>query len=191
MDGILWQPAVDETAMVLIRDYIPDAVIFIPYATDNNFMGKRVYDFTDAYLRLGTVLKLSKAAETMRSLGYRLLIWDAYRPPEAQFSMWEVMPDDTYIADPYKGFSKHSRGNTVDVSLTDLEGNPVEMPSQFDDFTIRASRDYRHLDPVVRERILSLEKTMTENGFVPLYDEWWHYHDEKEYPICEGKNIAF
>ena len=129
--------------------------------------------------------------EEERSLGYRLLIWDAYRPPEAQFSMWEVMPDDTYIADPYKGFSKHSRGNTVDVSLTDLEGNPVEMPSQFDDFTIRASRDYRHLDPVVRERILSLEKTMTENGFVPIYDEWWHYHDEKEYPICEGKNIAF
>ena len=103
MDECLHQPVLDEASMVLIRDYIPDAVISLPYATDDNFMGKRVYDFQEAYLRLGTVRKLAKAAETMRRLGYRLLIWDAYRPPKAQFSMWEVMPDDTYIADPYKG----------------------------------------------------------------------------------------
>lgn len=183
MSGRTEQQDLDKAAMVLIRDYIPDAVIDLPYATENNFMKKRVYDFTDAYLRLGTVRKLSKAADEMRRLGYRLLIWDAYRPPKAQFAMWEIMPDDTYIADPYKGFSKHSRGNTVDVSLADLQGNPVEMPSAFDDFTIRASRDYGHLEPAVRERMLALENAMVRHGFVPLFDEWWHYHDEETYPI--------
>ena len=79
----------------------------------------------------------------------------------------------------------------MDVSLADIEGNPVEMPSRFDDFTARASRDYKNLEPLIRERIQTLEKAMTESGFVPLYDEWWHYHDEKVYPICEGKDIAF
>ena len=181
----------NKDAMVLIKDYIPDAVIHLPYASDQNFMGKKIYDFSDAYLRLGTLRKLMKAAEEMRANGYRLLIWDAYRPPKAQFLMWKVMPDSTYIANPYKGFSKHSRGNTVDVSLTDMEGNPVPMPSAFDDFTLRAQRDYRHLEASVRERILLLETAMKKNGFIPLYDEWWHYHDEEDYPICDGPEPLF
>ena len=140
--GKLKGPAPEPSAMVLIKDYIPDAVIHLPYATNDNFMHRRIYDFSDAYLRFGTLQKLIKVADEMRKAGYRLLNWDAYRPPKAQIAMWEVMPDSTYIADPYKGFSRHSRGNTVDVSLTDMTGHDVAMPSSFDEFSTRAERNY-------------------------------------------------
>lgn len=72
-----------------------------------------------------------------------LKIWDAYRPVSAQFRLWEVCPDPQYVADPTKDYSGHSRGNTVDVTLVSADGSPVPMPTDFDDFTAMADRDYR------------------------------------------------
>ena len=82
--------------------------------------------------------------------GYGLLIWDAYRPVSAQFRLWEICPDSTYVANPNTGYSSHSRGNTVDVSLVTASGGSVEMPSGFDDFTARPTGIIPTSPPLLR-----------------------------------------
>ena len=76
----------------------------LKYATEDNFTNQVIYDFTEPVLRLGTVKKLAKVQETLLKKGYSLKIWDAYRPTEAQFRLWEVCPDPDYVSDPNKGF---------------------------------------------------------------------------------------
>lgn len=128
--------------LVKILDYIPDVVIDLKYATEENFTGVVIYESDEALLRYGTVKKLEKAQEELKKLGYKLCIWDAFRPKEAQFKLWEICPNPIYVANPNKGFSKHSRGNTVDITIVSLSGEKIEMPSGFDDFTKKADRDY-------------------------------------------------
>ena len=112
------EPAAED--FVPVADYLPQVRVDLRYAGSDNFTGQTIYDFTDAYLRYDTVQKLSQAQEALEEAGYSLLIWDAFRPVEAQFRLWEVCPDPVYVANPEKGYSSHSRGNTVDVTLTDL-----------------------------------------------------------------------
>ena len=123
---------------VRVADWIPDIYTDLRYATDNNFTGQAIYDFSGAYLRYGTVQKLAAVQETVAESGCSLLIWDAFRPASAQFRLWEICPDPAYVANPEKGFSSHSRGNTVDVTLVTADGQPVDMPTDFDDFTALA-----------------------------------------------------
>ena len=90
------EPEDDE--YVLVKKYMPDIYVELMYATENNFTGVRIYDFTDAYLRYGTVKKLANVQKELKEQGYRLKIWDAYRPFEAQQKLWEVYPDPNYVA---------------------------------------------------------------------------------------------
>lgn len=92
------EPEDDE--YVLVKKYIPDIYAELMYATENNFTGVRIYDFTDAYLRYGTVKKLANVQKELKEQGYSLKIWDAYRPFEAQQKLWEVYPDPNYVANP-------------------------------------------------------------------------------------------
>lgn len=175
-------PADDEFVSAVV--WAPGVVLDIKYASEDNFTGQRIYDFYGAYLRFGTVKKLAKAALMLRSEGKYLKIWDAYRPVSAQWKLWEVCPDPVYVANPEKGYSSHSRGNTVDVTLVDAEGNEVAMPTGFDDFTELADRDYSDVEDrdAVRNAEL-LEKVMTGCGFRPYSGEWWHFTDEDSYEI--------
>ena len=168
---------------VRVRDVIPDILVELPYATPDNFMGRAVYGFTDAWLRQGTANKLAKVQAVLRAQGLGLKIWDAFRPPAAQFVMWEVLPDDDFVADPHKGFSNHSRGNTVDVTLVTAEGEELPMPTAFDDFSPRANRDYSGLDGERAENVRLLERMMEEAGFKPYFGEWWHFADRDVYPV--------
>ncbi len=102
---------------------------------------------------------------------------------EAQFKLWEICPNPIYVANPNKGFSKHSRGNTVDITIVSLSGEKVEMPSGFDDFTKKADRDYSDVSKEAGENAKLLEKVMEEAGFEGYAGEWWHYSDEEEYPV--------
>lgn len=173
-------PASDEAA-VRVRDYIPNIYVDLRYAGTDNFTGQVIYEFTEPWLRYGTVKKLMAAQEELNGLGYSLLIWDAYRPPAAQFKLWEIVPDANYVADPYHGYSSHSRGNTVDVTLVTLRGEPVEMPSDFDEFTAIADRDYSDVSETAKSNALLLELTMQKHGFNGYWNEWWHYSDTVSY----------
>ena len=178
-------PEPDPADFVLVIDYLPDIQVDLKYAGSDNFTGQVIYDFTEAYLRYGTLEKLSAAQEALAAQGYSLLIWDAFRPAEAQFRLWEVCPDPVYVANPERGFSSHSRGNTVDVTLVLPDGSPVEMPTGFDDFSPLADRDYGDVPEDAAAHAQLLEDVMSDCGFKPYSGEWWHFSDTDSYPVEE------
>lgn len=75
-----------------VADYIPEIAVDLRYAAEDNFTGQVIYGFSDAWLRYGTVKKLSAAQETLAEQGYGLKLWDAFRPPAAQLVLWEICP---------------------------------------------------------------------------------------------------
>lgn len=178
----IWiEPA--DIEFVRIADYIPDTVIDLKYATTDNFTQQVIYDFSDSWLRYGTVKKLMQVQQELQTQGLRLKIWDAFRPPAAQFKLWSICPDPTYVSDPNKGFSSHSRGNTVDITLVYADGREVEMPTGFDDFTTKADRDYSDCTTEAATNAKLLEELMQRCGFKLYYGEWWHYTDTTNYDV--------
>lgn len=178
-----------DDALVRIKDYLKDVEIELKYAGTDNFTGCVIYDSEEAYLRYGTIKKLAFVCERLKEEGLRLKIWDAFRPVSAQFRLWEVYPDATFVANPNTGYSSHSRGNTVDVTLLYEDGGYVEMPTAFDDFSEQAKRAYIGVSDKAKRNSMLLEKIMVEAGFVPNENEWWHYSDTQEYPVEKNLNI--
>lgn len=172
--------------MVNVVDIISDIALDIRYATAENFTGEAIYDSAEAYLRRGTAEKLAKVQEELEELGYSLTIWDAWRPVAAQFALWRACPDARYVADPFNGVSGHCRGNTVDITITTLDGEPVELPSGFDDFSALADRDYSDVPATAADNARLLEEAMTRAGFKGYSAEWWHYTDEDAYDVVEA-----
>lgn len=181
-EAVIWEEPKDED-LVKIRDFIPDALVDLRYATADNFTGQVIYDFTEPYLRYGTVRKLMAVQEDLRQLELNMKIWDGFRPFSAQIKMWEVFPDDTYVADPTIGASNHNRGCAIDLTLVDKEGRELEMPSEFDNFTTQANRDYSDCTEVQAEHAQLLEILMEKHGFKGYYGEWWHFNDTVKYGV--------
>ena len=184
------EPEPEPDALVPIEQYIPGIYVELKYATDDNITGQAVYDFTVPFLRYSTVQKLAQVQETLLAQGYSLKIWDAFRPTAAQFDLWEAMPDGRYIANPYRGYSDHSRGNCVDITLVTADGEEIPMPTGFDDFTSLADRDYSDLSGQALENVQLLEDAMVAAGFVPYSAEWWHFTDETDYDVVENFDPA-
>ena len=176
-------PEPADADFVKITEYIPTASQELFYATDRNFTGQTIYDFEDAYLRYGTVKKLMAVSEDLEELGLYLKIWDGFRPVSAQFKLWEIYPDPTYVANPTVGYSSHSRGNTVDLTLVDETGTELEMPTGFDDFSRKADRDYSDCTEAAANNARILELLMEKHGFAGYAGEWWHYSDAVSYPV--------
>ena len=173
----------EDDALVHIRTWIPGIGQELRYAGENNFTGQRIYPFTEGYLRYGTVKKLADAQEQLAEQGLSLKIWDAYRPVSAQWALWQVCPDPRYVADPRQGYSNHSRGSAVDVTLVDSQGRELDMPTDFDDFSARADRDYADCTEVQAANARLLEQVMKDCGFQPYWQEWWHFSDTDGYPV--------
>ncbi len=179
-------PEPPDDALVRVLDYIPSIRQELAYATVNNFTGLRIYDFTDTYLRYGTVKKLAQVCQALESHGLGLLIWDGFRPVSAQAKLWEVCPDPTFVSHPITGKRTHCRGNTLDVTLYDLEsGMSLLMPTGFDNFTAYADRDYSDCSLEAAENAKLLENIMEQCGFDPYFSEWWHFSDTQDYPVDE------
>ncbi len=174
-------PTPTDTDFVRIIDYIPDIVIDLKYATADNFTSTVIYDFNDAYLRYGTVKKLAVAQEKLKSMGYCIKIWDAYRPFSAQEKLWQVCPNPRYVANPANGMKAHNLGGTIDMTIVTLDGGEVEMPTGFDDFSLKADRDYSDVSETAAVNAMMLEQVMTECGFKGYQGEWWDYSDTTQY----------
>ena len=178
------EPEDDE--YVLVNKYIPDIYVELMYATDNNFTGVRIYGFTDAYLRYGTVKKLANVQKELKEQGYSLKIWDAYRPFEAQQKLWEVYPDPNYVANPSNGMKKHNLGGTVDITMVAADGSIIPMPTEFDDFSLKADRNYSDIDnEEAVNNVMILQNAMENNGFTGYQGEWWDYSDTVEYEAVD------
>ncbi len=174
-----------DTDFVAVRDYLPDVLVDLRYAGENNFTGRQLYDFSEPFLRYGTVKKLMAVCQELEKEGLRLKIWDAFRPAAAQFQMWETMPDPIYVANPTERFSAHTRGNTIDATLTNLAGNELAMPTDFDDFTTLANRDYADVPQIAADNARMFEEIMTRHGFAGYFGEWWHFTDTQDYEAEE------
>lgn len=172
--------------MVPVEELIPGIYTDVRYASADNFTGEAVYDSAEVYLRRGTAEKLAGVQARLEDEGLSLLIWDGWRPVAAQFALWRACPDPAYVSDPFGGVTNHCRGNTLDLTLVTLEGEPVEMPSGFDDFSALADRDYSDLGPAAAANARLLEAAMEAAGFSGYCYEWWHYTDCVDYPVCEA-----
>ena len=175
----------DLSALVRVKDYAPTVFVDLKYATDDNFMGQKIYDFDEACLRRGTALRLAEAQRALLEQGYSLKIWDAWRPLAAQFKMWEVYPVSGYVANPTNGgSSKHNRGSAVDVTLVTADGEDLPMPTAFDEFAAQPNRDYGKYDPEAAANARRMEAAMVAAGFDAYHGEWWHFNDCDPYPVA-------
>lgn len=173
-----------DSDLVDVQSINPRIVVDIRYAMANNFVGRPVYTRAKCFLRRKVAMKLDLVQKQLEKIGLGLKLWDGYRPLSVQKIFWETFPDEKYIAPPSKG-SRHNRGAAVDLTLVDKEGRELRMPTDFDDFSIKAHRNFERLPKDVIHNRQLLESIMCQHGFVPLATEWWHFDDSEgeKYPI--------
>jgi D-alanyl-D-alanine dipeptidase len=169
------QNTIHDTTFVNLKDYSTDFVYDMRYATTSNFLKKKVYDCAECYLRYKTVKKLIEANQKFMVLGFRIKLYDCYRPLAIQKIMWKIVPNPIYVADPSKG-SIHNRGGAVDITLVDKNGLELEMGTTFDYFEKEASHNYTDLPEKVLQNRKLLKKIMESCSFKAFQSEWWHYH---------------
>ncbi|MEE1200508.1 MAG: M15 family metallopeptidase [Christensenellales bacterium] len=194
----------DSSGFVMVTDVIPDAILEIRYYSTFNFVGTRIdaYEAPVAYLTKEAAEALKNVSDDLMEQGYRIKIYDAYRPQTAvdHFKAWAEDLNATEMK-PYfypeveksklfeRGYiaakSGHSRGSTVDLTIVDMKtGREVDMGGGFDYFGKLSSPAYT--ETLTQEQMDNrniLRKAMVDNGFRPLEEEWWHFTLENEpYP---------
>lgn len=183
--------AADDRLVEVTPENVPGVVLDLRYATTNNLTGKVLYPEAKAYLRQETIRKLRRVARKLEEEGYRLVLWDAWRPASAQRALWQAKPDGKFLTPPSK-ISRHRRGTSVDLSLADKEGKILEMPSGFDEFNAKADEDFSDVPKEAAQRARILRNAMFEAGFSGVPDEWWHYdlRDWADYEPIEGDELG-
>lgn len=166
---------VNDTTFVNLKDYSKDFVYDMKYATSDNFLKAKVYDCAECFLRLKTVKAMLNANAEFIKKGYKIKIFDCYRPLDIQKRMWKIVPNPEYVANPSKG-SIHNRGGAVDITLVDSNGVALDMGTTFDFFGIEASHNYQNLSQEIKSNREVLKTIMIQNGFNSLDSEWWHYN---------------
>ena len=165
-----------EPDLVDVRTFDKTIKVELRYAGTRNIAGRALYSpKLPALVRPSVARKLAYAQGLLRTRGYGLKIWDAYRPPSAHEHLWQLSPDRAYVADPKSGGSLHTRGVAVDATLVDLEGNEVAMPTDFDEFKPAATLYYAGPDQLVRRHLRLLQAALARAGFYGLRTEWWHF----------------
>jgi D-alanyl-D-alanine dipeptidase len=164
----------------------------IRYAGTDNFMGAVFYDEPRAFLQRPAAEAVLRAHRRMRDHGLGLLVFDAYRPWYVTWMFWHATPDHQkmFVANPASG-SRHNRGAAVDLTMYDLAtGEPVPMPSGYDEFSPRAFPDYPGGTTAERRNRELLRRVMEAEGFRVYHSEWWHFdhQDWRRYPIL---NLTF
>ena len=159
------------------------------YATTNNFTGRVLYSQVRAFLQGIAAKALMRVRNSAINEGFGLTIFDAYRPWRVTKQLWDATPPSQrdYVANPKRG-SRHNRGCAIDLSLHALEtGVLVEMPSTFDDFSVRAHRNFMAASQTAIANRARLERYMEAEGFIGMSNEWWHfdYRDWQDFPVLD------
>ncbi|MDD6173723.1 MAG: M15 family metallopeptidase [Elusimicrobia bacterium] len=161
----------------------------IRYATENNFAGQKMYTSDKCYLQQDAAEALAKAAQyaAQEDSPFYLCLYDCYRPLSAQKTMWDIHPVPGQVANPKTG-SNHNRGTAIDLGPCDANGYPLEVPTQFDDFSEQAYAYAREgVSPAAQNNRAALQKVMRKAGFTTIRKEWWHfnYKNANKYPIVD------
>lgn len=183
------EPNKREAKLVELITLDPTIKLDIRYATEDNFVGKKVYPEARAFLQKPAAKAVAKVHKKLRERGLGLVIFDGYRPWSITKLFWEVTSEDKrkFVANPAKG-SKHNRGCAVDLSIFDLKtGQLLDMPSGYDEFTERASPDYTGGTAEQTANRELLRNLMEDAGFTVNPNEWWHfdYKDWEKYAIYD------
>lgn len=200
-DGITFSD--DASGFVSLGEAIPDAILEIRYYTTYNFIGERIdgYEEPIALMTKEGAAALKKVSDELKEKGYRLKIFDAYRPQRAvtHFVNWSRVADDVKMKEYFYpeleknrifplGYvaehSGHTRGSTVDLTLFDMKkGKEVDMGGTFDYMGELSHPDYEGISEEQYANRMLLRKTMIKHGFRPIPEEWWHFTLENEpYP---------
>ena len=193
----------DASGFVLLSDAVPDAILEIRYYSTYNFIGDRIdgYEEPIALLTKEAAAALRAVSDEMVKQGYRLKIYDAYRPQMAvsHFMRWALDAGDARMKAYFYpelekdrlfplGFiaerSGHSRGSTVDLTLFDMKtGKEIDMGGPFDYFGDKSHPDYTGITAEQHVNRILLRDAMTTQGFKPIAEEWWHFTLQNEpYP---------
>ena len=164
-----------EKELVDIEKFIPDMIMEIRYATENNFTGKKIYNLAKAYARKPVAEALKKAQEEFKKSGVGIKMHDAYRPYSATVKFYEEYHDTTYVASPYKG-SRHNRGCALDMTIVDWKTKKeLKMPTEYDSFSKEAWPSTPAKDPEAKKNRDLIIRVMENNGFKVNASEWWHF----------------
>lgn len=166
---------INDTTFVNLKDFSQDFIYDMKYATDDNFLKSKVYDCAECYLRYKTVKALILANKRFMKKGYKVKLFDCYRPLDIQKRMWAIVSDPQYVANPSKG-SIHNRGGAVDITLVDFKGKELDMGTSFDFFGKEASHDYCGFSKEILNNRNLLKKNMVKENFNSFNSEWWHYN---------------
>jgi zinc D-Ala-D-Ala dipeptidase len=183
-------PPEDPKQLVELVKLDPAIKLDMRYATTNNFTGRVLYSEARAFLAAPAAQAVSRASKAAQADGFGLTIFDAYRPWRVTKQLWDATPagpKKNYVANPKRG-SKHNRGCAVDLSLHDLKtGLLAEMPTEFDDFSEKAHRDYMGASPTAIANRTRLQSYLEAQGFVGLSNEWWHFDFTgwEQYPVMD------
>lgn len=188
----------DKNGFDKVSNVIDDAVYDIRYYSSYNFTGKRIrgYNAPVPYMTKEALKALKVASDDLRKQGYRILIWDTYRPQKAvdNFVEWLNNPDDIGNKTFYPNLEKkdlvkggyiatksgHSRGSTIDLTIIKTDGSFVDMGGTFDLFSEISHPDYKNLTKEQKKNRKILHDAMIKAGFVGINSEWWHYRYKKE-----------
>lgn len=169
-----------------------DVLFDIAYATPDNFTGRPVYKKPLAFLLKEAMPLFEKAIELAHPLGFKLKIFDAFRPSEAQWVLWNHTPDPDFLADPRRG-SAHSRGVALDLTLVDsASGQELDMGTKFDAFTPLSHHANVEISLDAQRNRLILLGLMSAAGWDFYSKEWWHYQmfDPRRFPVLEDKALG-
>jgi len=172
--------------IVNLTQNIPGLKTDVRYATTHNFTGQVLYASGTPYLVAEVAESLLTVQNELRNMGLQLLVFDGYRPLAVQKKMWKIYPDSRYVANPVHG-SRHNRGCAVDLTLADSTGQPLVMPTGYDDFTEKANAGFRDLPAQQLANRALLKLVMEKHGFVGLKSEWWHFDFRgwRNYPVLD------
>tara|TARA_Y100000590_G_scaffold432838_1_gene549275 strand:+ start:76 stop:627 length:552 start_codon:yes stop_codon:yes gene_type:complete len=160
------------------------------YATKKNFTGKKIYKKKVCYLHKKTIPYLEKSIEFALKLNLKLKIFDAFRPAEAQWKLWDHTPDDNFIANPKKG-SPHSRGTAIDLTLVNNNSLELDMGTPFDSFSKESFHGNMSVSKEARKNRFILLGIMTAAGWDFYQKEWWHYQlfNSKKFKLIKNSML--
>ncbi len=167
-----------------------DVDLELAYATDRNFTGSPVYRNPRCFLHRDAARALGRTVELAAAIGLRVRIFDALRPREAQWVLWNHTPDPAFLADPRRG-SPHSRGVAVDLTIVDGDGSSLEMGTPFDAFTAKSHHGATDIGVEAQHNRFVLLGLMTAAGWDFYGNEWWHYQlfDPRQYALLSNAEL--
>lgn len=167
-----------------------DVEIALVYATPHNLSGSTIYTNPTCYLHERAAELLRKAAHLAQPLGLRLKVFDAYRPSEAQWRLWNALPDPEFVADPRRG-SPHTRGVAIDLTLTDEKGVELDMGTGFDEAVPQSHHGSTEVSVTAQRNRFTLLGIMIAAGWDNYKNEWWHYQmfNSRDYPLIEQAQL--